>query len=73
MINIDILKLAYNNLAIDLQKEHDENSDVGVSIPSFEWFCELISSDSHILYEHYVKPIYEKELRKKKINNLKDD
>jgi len=58
----DILYTAYEKFCED-SKQND-------AIPAFEWFCELVSDNEHVLYIHYVKPIYQKELRKEKFKKL---
>jgi len=59
--NIDILKIAYSNL---------RNVYINCAIPTFSWFCELVTDKNHFLYKNYVDPIYKKQNRIKKLKRL---
>ena len=49
-IDKDILEKAYKNIRIGAEKDE--------AIPTFEWFCELVSDDTHIMYKKNIEPIY---------------
>ena len=59
-----ILITAYSDLELSLESES--------VIPSFDWFCELVQDENHLLYKHFVEPVYKQELRKEKIKRLKN-